>query len=48
MVLNFNLGILKVKCACDGVCDGISDIVIILIRVFSFDYCSFSTGVGHG
>ena len=38
------LGILRVV----GVCDGMSDIVIILFRMFSFDYCSFSTGVGNG
>ena len=25
-------------------CDGMSDIVIILFRVFSFSYCSFSIG----
>ena len=40
---NFNFGPFK-GCVC--VCDGMSDIVIILFRVFSFDYCSSSTGVG--
>ena len=38
------MGILRVA----GVCDGVSDIVIILLRAFSFDYCSFQQGLVNG
>ena len=42
--ISLTLGILKVV----WVCDGMSDIVIISLRVFSFDYCSFQQGLVYG